>query len=319
MARQLYIQYPLPTTTLGWSTFQDVKSLFPGVTYIGSQRIGGGTMKTDGIDVPGIHGIYPTYYKTAAHEIVFSFLVRSTAPLSGNSGKGTSTEEDKSILIDTVRQFTSWLYSMGELHFSEDISSSGAYRFYQRFKYKAIDDYNILMGAFGMDIRLDVTMVAIDPLKYNQDQVQDSVAGVTTTARQIVATTYDYNIVDTPLNIRFTSQGLDNQQSIVAYSKNMRTGKSRGFAISSTPSMAISTFTIDSENQTVTSSVNLLPYMRPIIAADVAIDSNITIDENYIYDFPTLEYGETRVALIYAVRNAAYTSTIFRSYRRRWL
>lgn len=318
MARQLYIQYPMSTGV--WSSFQDVKTLFPGVTYIGSQRIGGGAMKADGIDIPGIHGIYPTYYKTAAHQVVYSFYVRSTAPLSGNNGIGTATQEDKSVLINTVREFTSWLYSMGELHLSEDISSPGAYRFYNRFKYKSIDDYNILMGAFGLDIRLDVTLVAIDALKYNMDMVQDSVAGTLTTARQVVATQYDYNIIDTPLNIRVTSQGLDNQQSIVVYSKNTRTGRTRGFAISNTPSFVYGNFTVDSENQTVTStSVNLIPYIRPIVAADVTIDSNITIDDTYSYDFPTLEYGVTRVAVIYAVRVSTYTSTIFRSYRRRWL
>lgn len=189
MANTVQVSYKDPTIfgqgeESPWTPFTELNTLFPSVYYLSSPYTAGGTTKNKGEDLPGVHGTIYYYTPVASQDVALTFVVRSTT--------------SKAAVKALVREFVTWVYSIGEFRLSYNNE-----QYYRRFIYDTPDQFEVFPGIFGYDVELTINCNCIDSMVYNK--VTDKAAQTITqsgSTQLTISTDIDTRTVTyTPLDI----------------------------------------------------------------------------------------------------------------------
>lgn len=280
MARTMYISFVDPNTDNDdFLAFRNIESLHKGLMFVDNTLNAGAAAKAVGIDIPNRHGIYPVEHPVKESTETLDFVIRDI--------------DSKAIAENEVYNFVTWIYSIGEFRVSFDEET-----YYRRAKYSDVSQLEFLNGRFGIDIRLQVTVVYIDSMVYNRDtpiQRFDSLSLNEESRILTVETNFVSNYLDTPLvlNIEYDSYiNQTNSEGVrMMYVQvnddviNFTANRAYGGA-----GQAQSTLTIDSNLLTAT---NKTTFGSNINEIDLTADINGS--------FPFLKYGLNKIKFVTGV------------------
>lgn len=321
--RDIYISY---MDAGEWTIFSSLTDRFPLIRYLGSNYIIGTQVKSLGIDLPNVFGIYPTEHPTGSREVTFSFLVRSL--------------ENQTEAVQVAEELITFLYVIGEFHLSEQTSP-----IYRRYKFNNVNQSTVFFGKYGYDIELVFTFTAIDTMNYERELTSINVPLTPIVETTDEGTRYLFigEMSDTVLRARplitiTANQNFVTEESYFAFT-NVREQQSIGFAFTMLdgPIVTPNTYIIDCENRTAVFNYrksagggaagqyrdyNLVQTMYAITNDIKAVDDPYTlINDKYLFDFPNINYGTTQVAICLYNRSGAGSASCTMNiiYRRRWL
>lgn len=310
-----------------WTIFAPLIGNFPLITHVDSDYGIGASAKALGVNLPAIHGIYPTVHPTESQPINFSFLVRSL--------------DSPNLAISEAENFVTWLYSLDVFHLAEMTSP-----IYRRYKFNSVDPYKVIFGKYGYDIILNITFQPIDPMNYQRE--------ITTISTNEFSKILISDVGDPPDNgilfsAEYTDTILEVQPTIIInFNATQQSGTNTYIAFTNerlmqTIGLSFDTnyvnpanggyFLFDCENRIATlhdngqpgsgipaRDINMLSGMH-MIRNDIIReeDSKTVINDNYLFDFPKILYGKTYIEIFIsrATQINLYTPVV--EFRRRWL
>lgn len=136
-----------------FTNFVELSKLFPGIHFLRSTTVGSAPPKNLGEDLPGRQGIVNFYSPVTQKTKRLTFLCRNV-----NNESGTREQ---------IKNFVSWLYSIGEFRVSFNSESQ-----YRRMIYNSGQDYDMFFGTYGYDAEFSLDFTCLDSISYSRSYTQ---------------------------------------------------------------------------------------------------------------------------------------------------